>query len=30
MEAILHRYVDRLGWALVAIIAVGALWYGYR
>jgi membrane protein YqaA with SNARE-associated domain len=30
MEAILHRYVDRLGWALVAIIAVAALWYGTR
>jgi membrane protein YqaA with SNARE-associated domain len=30
MEAMLNRYVDRLGWAMVAIIAVGALWYGYR
>jgi membrane protein YqaA with SNARE-associated domain len=25
MEALLHRYVDRLGWALVALVAVGGL-----
>jgi len=25
MEAALHRYVDRLGWASVALVAVGAL-----
>jgi membrane protein YqaA with SNARE-associated domain len=30
MEAMLHRYVDRLGWATVAIIGVVALWYGSR
>jgi len=28
MEALLHRYVDRLGWATVVLVAVGALWYG--
>ena len=25
MEAVLHRYVDRLGWATVALVAVGLL-----
>jgi membrane protein YqaA with SNARE-associated domain len=30
MEALLHRYVDRLGWATVALVAIGALWYGNR
>lgn len=28
MEAVLHRYVDRLGWAMVALVAVLGLWYG--
>jgi len=28
MEALLHRFVDRLGWATVVLVAVGALWYG--
>lgn len=27
MEAVLHRYIDRLGWATVALVAVGALIY---
>lgn len=30
MEALLHRFVDRLGWATVALVAAGALWYGNR
>jgi membrane protein YqaA with SNARE-associated domain len=30
MEAILYRYVDRLGWATVAVVAAGALWYANR
>lgn len=30
MEASLHRYVDRLGWAMVAVIALAGLWYGLR
>ena len=30
MEAMLHRYVDRLGWAIVAVLAVAMLWYGLR
>lgn len=30
MEALLNRYVDRLGWAIVVLVALGALWYGYR
>lgn len=30
MEALLHRFVDRLGWATVVLVAVGALWYGNR
>lgn len=28
MEAMLHRYIDRLGWATVLIIVIAALWYG--
>jgi hypothetical protein len=27
MEAMLHRYVDRLGWATVALLAVGMILY---
>lgn len=27
MEAMLHRYVDRLGWATVALVAVGVIVY---
>lgn len=27
MEALLHRYVDRLGWATVALVVIGALLY---
>lgn len=30
MEAALHRYVDRLGWATVAVVAIAGLWYGLR
>lgn len=30
MEAMLNRYVDRLGWATVAVVAAGALWYANR
>lgn len=30
MEALLHRYVDRIGWATVVLVAVGALWQGNR
>lgn len=30
MEAALHRYVDGLGWAVVVLVAIAALWYGYR
>ncbi len=30
MEAALHRYVDRLGWATVAAVVVFALWYSAR
>jgi membrane protein YqaA with SNARE-associated domain len=30
MEAMLHRYVDRLGWVLVGLIAVALLWFGLR
>lgn len=30
MEALLHRHVDRVGWATVALVAVGALWYTNR
>lgn len=28
MEALLHRYIDRLGWATVVLVVAGALWYG--
>lgn len=28
MEALLHKYVDRIGWAVVALVAVGAVVYG--
>mgnify|MGYP001172893046 FL=1 len=27
MEALLHRYIDRLGWATVALVVIGALLY---
>ena len=27
MEAVLHRYVDRLGWATVALVVIGAAFY---
>ena len=27
MEAVLHKYVDRLGWATVAAVVVGVLIY---
>jgi membrane protein YqaA with SNARE-associated domain len=30
MEALLHRYVDRLGWATVVLVALGAVWYANR
>ncbi len=30
MEAQLHKYVDRLGWATVGLIAVGAVIYALR
>lgn len=30
MEEALHRYVDRLGWAVVAAVLVGGLWIGLR
>lgn len=30
MEALLHRHVDRVGWATVVLVAVGALWYANR
>jgi membrane protein YqaA with SNARE-associated domain len=30
MEAMLHRYVDRLGWATVVLVTIGGLWYGNR
>ncbi|NJD36366.1 MAG: DedA family protein [Betaproteobacteria bacterium] len=28
MEALLHRYIDRLGWATVLAVVAAALWYG--
>lgn len=30
MEEALHRYVDRLGWALVVVVLIGGLWIGMR
>ncbi|MDO9190070.1 MAG: hypothetical protein Q7U24_09375 [Sulfurimicrobium sp.] len=30
MEATLHRYIDRLGWATVALVAIGAAIYQWR
>ena len=27
MEAVLHRYIDRLGWATVAAVVIGVLIY---
>jgi hypothetical protein len=27
MEAALHRYIDRLGWATVALVVAGVLIY---
>ncbi len=30
MEEALHRYIDRLGWATVALVVLGGLWYGMR
>lgn len=30
MEAALHRYIDRLGWATVALVVLGGVWYGMR
>lgn len=30
MEDALHRYIDRLGWAMVAIVVLGGLWYGMQ
>lgn len=30
MEAALHRHVDRLGWATVALVGVAILWQGCR
>lgn len=29
MEGLLHRYVDRLGWATVVIVALGGLWLAF-
>lgn len=29
MEALLNRYVDRIGWATVALVAVAGIWYVY-
>ena len=29
MEAALHRYVDRLGWATVALVVAGVLVYSW-
>lgn len=30
MEALLHRYVDRLGWATVALVIIGGIVYSMR
>ncbi|MCM5570095.1 DedA family protein [Burkholderiaceae bacterium FT117] len=30
MEAMLNRYVDRLGWATVGLVALAGIWYAYR
>lgn len=30
MEEALHRYIDRLGWATVALVVLGGVWYGMR
>lgn len=30
MEAMLQRYVDRLGWATVALVVVAGIWYAWR
>jgi membrane protein YqaA with SNARE-associated domain len=30
METMLYRYVDRLGWAMVVLVALVGLWYGLR
>jgi membrane protein YqaA with SNARE-associated domain len=30
MEAALHKYIDRLGWATVLLVVVAAVIYGYR
>jgi membrane protein YqaA with SNARE-associated domain len=27
MEAVLHRYVDRLGWATVVLVVIGVVFY---
>ena len=27
MESFLHRYVDRIGWAVVALVVAGGIWY---
>jgi membrane protein YqaA with SNARE-associated domain len=29
MEALLHRYIDRLGWATVAALVLAALWFNH-
>ncbi len=30
MEEALHRYIDRLGWATVALVVLGGVWFGMR
>lgn len=30
MEALLHRYVDRIGWAVVALVALGGAWFALK
>lgn len=30
MEAVLHRYIDRLGWAVVIVVGLGGAWVGLR